>query len=195
MSARRTVLGLVLVVGLAASGAAQDVGLHVAAGAFLASESVYREIYGGGVSFLAEIWLKTKGPFGVSTGFAGLKDSGLAVAQGGGDEEYRLAFRRTTIPAIAFYELDLKAVQLRFGAGVGIHSYRERWREKDFVFDGRKVSPRFVFQAWTRLAGRLSFVGTFVYEGVSTGAGSVLASNVDLGGYQFIAGLSYRFLR
>jgi hypothetical protein len=192
MRARRIVPGLILILGLAASGAAQEAGLHVASGAFLANDGVYREIYGGSVPLMAEIWLKTKGPFGVSTGLTWLKDSGLAIAQGGGDAEYPLELRRTTIPVIAFYQLDLKAVHLRFSAGVGIHKYRELWTTEDIVHEGSKVSPRFVFQAWKRLAGRVSLVGTFVYEGVSTGAGSVLASNIDLGGYQLLGGLSYR---
>jgi len=192
MRARRIVPGLALLLGLAASGGAQEMGLHAASGAFLANDAVFREIYGGSVPLVAEIWLKTKGPFGVSTGLAWLEDGGLAIAQGGGDEEYPLKLRRTTIPIVAFYQLDLKAVHLRFGAGLGIHKYRELWTTEDIVYEGSKVSPRFVFQAWKRLAGRLSVVGTFVYEGVSTGAGSVLASSVDLGGYQLLGGLSYR---
>jgi hypothetical protein len=192
MRARRIVPALALILGLAASGAAQEAGLHVASGAFLANDAVCREIYGATMPLMAEIWLKTKGPFGVSSGLTWLADDGLAIAQGGGSEEYPLKLRRTTIPVIAFYQLDLKAVHLRFGAGLGIHKYRELWTTEDIVYEGSKVSPRFVFQAWKRLAGRLSFVGTFVYEGVSTGAGSVLASSVDLGGYQLLGGLSYR---
>jgi hypothetical protein len=193
MRARRTVLGLALVAGLVATGAAQEAGLHLAAGAFLAKESVYRDIYGATVPLMAEVWLKTKGPFGVSTGFALLRDRGLALAQGGGAAEYPVEVRRTTVPVIAFYEIELKAVRLRFGAGIGVHRYREIWTTEDLVYEGSKVSPRFEFQAWKRLAGRLSIVGTFVYEGVATGAGSVLSRDVDLGGYQLLGGLSYRF--
>lgn len=193
MKARRFVLGPVLALTLAASGPAQEAGLHVASGAFLANDALCREIYGATVPLMAEIWLKAIGPFGLSTGLTWLKDDGLAITQGGGSEEYPLKLRRATIPVVAFYQLDLKAVHLRFGAGLGFHTYRERWTTEDIVYEGRKVSPRFVFQAWKRLGGRLSLVGTFVYEGVSTGAGSVLTSSVDLGGYQFLGGLSYRF--
>lgn len=192
MKARRSVLGSVLALGLAASGLAQEAGVSVTAGCFLANESVYREIYGASVPFMAELWLKTKGPFGLATGFAWLNDDGLAIGQGGGDAEYPLELRRATIPVIAFFQLDLKAIHVRVGAGLGIHKYRELWLTEGSVYEGNKVSPRFTISASTRLSGRLSLVGTFVFENVSTGAGSVLSSDVNLGGYQFLGGVSYR---
>jgi len=60
------------------------------------------------------------------------------------------------------------------------------------VYEGSKVSPRFTISASTRLSGRLSLVGTFIFENISTGAGSGLSSDVNLGGYLFLGGVSYR---
>lgn len=191
MRARRFVSGTVLACILAASGLAQEVDLSLAAGGFFASEGAYREIYGTSVPLSLEIWWKFKSSLGLSAGFGWLKDDGLAIAQGEG-VDYPVEFRMTTIPLVAFYEVDLKSVRIRVGAGVGIHSYEEVWPTSTPVFEGDKVGPRFVVSTFVGLSGRLSLVGTFVYENVSTGAGSLLSSNVGLGGYQFLFGMSYR---
>lgn len=192
MKARTLVLGLALGLGLAAAAPAQEAGLTLAAGGFLANESVYRDIYGSSLPLTVELWGMTKGSFGLAAGLCLIKDKGLALAVGGGEAEYPVEFRRTTVPIVAFYQLDLKAVQVRFGAGVGVHSYEEVWTTSEPDFTGRKVSARFVISASTRLVGRLSVVGSFVYESIQTGAGSALSSDVDLGGFQFLGGLSLR---
>ena len=192
MRARRFVLGPGLAIALAASGLAQEGALSFSAGGFFAGEGIYREIYGASVPFTLELWLKAKGPFGLVAGASWLKDDGQALAQGGGDAEYPVELRRTSIPLLAFYELDFKSVRVRVGAGAGIHSYKEVWLTSAPEFGGRKVAPRFMIAAFARLSGRLSLVGTFVYETISTGAGSLLSSSVDLGGYQLLGGLSYR---
>jgi hypothetical protein len=194
--AGRAVPALVLALGLVvASGLAQEAGVAVKAGGFFASEAAYREIYGPGVPVAVEIWLKAKGPWGVAAGFSWIEDDGRAVAMEGGEAEYPLAFRRTTIPVVAFYELDLRSVRIRIGAGLGIHRYEEVWLTSDLEFRGDTVSPRFMVSASTRLVGRLSLVGTLVYEKIPTGAGSVLAGDVDLGGFQALGGLSYCLFR
>jgi hypothetical protein len=192
MKARAVVLGLALGLGLAAAAPAQEAGLTLAAGGFLANESVYRDIYGPSLPLTVELWAKAKGSFGLAAGLCVIKDNGLALAVGGGEAEYPVEFRRTTIPIVAFYQLDLKAIHVRVGAGVGVHSYQEVWTTSEPDFKGRKVSLRFVVSASTRLVGRLSVVGSFVYENIQTGAGSVLSTDVDLGGFQFLGGLSLR---
>jgi hypothetical protein len=192
MKARRLVFGLVLAGGLAAAGLAQETSVSFTAGGFFAGEGAYREIYGTSVPLSLELWWKSKGPFGLSAGFGWLEDDGLAIARGEGDEEYPVEFRMTSIPLVAFYEVDLKSVRVRVGAGVGIHSYEEAWPTSALVFAGEKVGPRFIVSTFVGLSGRFSLVGTFVYENISTGAGSLLSSNVNLGGYQFLFGVSYR---
>jgi len=192
MRAKRFVLGPVLAVVLAASGLAQEGALSFSAGGFFAGDGIYREIYGASVPFTLELWLKAKGPFGLAAGASWLKDDGQALTQGGGDAEFPVELRRTSIPLLAFYEIGFKSVRVRFGAGVGIHSYKEVWTTSTPEFEGRKVAPRFMIAAFMGLSARLSLVGTFVYESISTGAGSVLSSNIDLGGYQILGGLSYR---
>jgi hypothetical protein len=192
MKPRALVSGLVLGLTLAAAAPAQEAGVSVAAGAFLANESVYREIYGSSLPIVFELWAKAKGSFGLAAGLCLIKDNGLALAVSGGTAEYPVEFRRTTIPVVAFYQLDFKAVHVRAGAGVGVHSYEEVWTTSLLEFKGHKVSARFVLSASMRLAGRLSVVGSFVYESIQTGAGSVLSTGVDLGGFQFLGGLSFR---
>ncbi len=192
MRARAIVLALAFGLGLAAAAPAQEAGLTLAAGGFFGNESVYRDIYGSSLPLTFEIWAKAKGSFGLAAGLCVIKDSGRALAVGGGEAEYPVDFRRTTIPVVAFYQLDLKAIHVRVGAGIGVHSYRELWTTGENDFHGRKVSPRFVISASARLVGRLSVVGSFVYESIQTGAGSVLSSDVDLGGFQFLGGLSLR---
>lgn len=194
MRARRLICGPVLACILAAFGLAQEGEISLAAGGFLASEGAYREIYGTSYPLSLDLWWKFKGPIGLSAGFGWLKDDGLALALGDG-VDYPVELRMTSIPLVAFYEVDLKSVRIRIGAGVGIHSYEEVWPTSTPVFEGDKVGPRFIVSTFVGLSGRLSLVGTFVYENISTGAGSLLATNVGLGGYQFLFGMSYRVFR
>jgi hypothetical protein len=78
---------------------------------------------------------------------------------------------------------------VRVGAG-SASSYKRGLRATPF--EGRKVAPRFMIAALVGLSGRLSLIGSFVYEGIATGAGSLLSTNINLGGYQLLGGLCYR---
>jgi hypothetical protein len=203
MRAKRWILGPALALGLAVSGLAQEAELSFSAGGFFSGEGIYREIYGSSVPFTLELWLKAWGSshrsrgysalsnFGLTVGYNWLRDNGQALGQEGG-QEYPLEFRRTSVPLLAFCELDFKSVRVRVGAGVGIHSYREVWTTSTPAFEGRKVAPRFMIAALVGLSGRLSLIGSFVYEGIATGAGSLLSTNINLGGYQLLGGLCYR---
>jgi hypothetical protein len=195
MKVVRPVIGLlVLTLALVASAPAQELSLSVGAGSFFASQGAYREVYGSSLLFSADVWLKLKGPFGIAAGFIDAADTGNAVPMDGGDAEYPVKFRRATIPIVVFYRLDVKAGAIRFGAGLGIHHYRETWQTVDLGFEGHKISLRFMLTAAVPLLKRLSLLGTIAYDTIRTGAGSPLAVDVNLGGFQVIGGLSFRII-
>jgi len=192
MNARRLAAVFLAVLGLAAAARAQGLSVSLAAGSFRASEQAYRGIYGSSVPFSGDIWLKLKGHFGLGAGFATLGDAGMAVPMGEDGAEYPVKLRRTSIPVVVFYQLDLKAVDVRLGAGLGAHRYVETWETVDLEFKGNKVSPRFFAAASVALFGRLSLFGSATYDTIPTGAGSPLVDEVNLGGFQVLGGILFR---
>lgn len=192
MNAGRRIAVFLLVLGLTAAARAQELSLSLAAGSFFASQGAYREVYGSSVSFSAELWLKLKGPFGLAAGYGWVGDTGLAVPMDGGDAEYPVKFRRTSVPVVVFYQIDVKPVEVRLGAGLGIHRYKETWQTVDLGFSGHKVSPRFVMAASVALLGRFSLFGSVTYDTIPTGLGSPLVNEVNLGGLQLLGGVAFR---
>jgi len=193
MRASRLVLGTALfVLILAPAALAQELSLSFGAGGFFPAGEAYRRIYGSGLSIAGDIWLKLEGPVGFAAGFGRLSDKGVAVALKGGEEMYPVEFRRTTIPLTVFYQLDAGPVAIRLGAGAGIHQYRETWQTVDFDFKGRKIAPRFVLTFSVAPVERISVFGQASYESVSTGEGSALSINVNVGGFQIAGGLAFR---
>jgi hypothetical protein len=189
---RRAAAVFLAVLGLAASARSQELSVSLAAGSFRASEEAYRGIYGPSVPFSADLWLKLKGHFGIGAGFAKLSDEGRAVPIGEDGADYPVKFSRTSIPVVAFYQLDLKAVDIRLGAGLCAHRYEETWETVDLGFKGNKVSPRFFAAATVALLSRLSLFGSATYDTIPTGASSPLVDKVNLGGLQFLGGISFR---
>jgi len=194
MRARRLAAGLAAVVlGLAGPARAQEISLSLAAGSVFAADAAYRQVYGGsGLALEGNIWFKLKVPLGVAVGLGRLADDGFAVPMDGGEEEYPVEFRRTSVPLVVFYQVGGKAIDVRFGAGLGIHSYRESWETVDLVHEGHKVSFRLVLAATYALLDRLSLLCSVSYDSIRTGAGSPLAENADVGGVQLLGGLSFR---
>jgi len=193
MRAPRLATGLVLfVLGLAAAAPAQELSVSVGVGGLFPPAGDYREIYGPGLAISGDFWLRLRGHFGVAAGFGILSDKGLAVPAGAGTAEYPLSFRRTSIPVVAFYELDAGPVDLRLGAGAGLHSYKETWRSVDLSYQGHKVSPRIVLAASLALFGRISLFCSAGYDSIRAGADSALGATVELGGVQLLGGLSFR---
>jgi hypothetical protein len=193
MKAGHLAAGLALLtLGLLPAAAAQELSLSLGAGGFIASQSAYRQVYGSGIGLAGDLWFKIAGPFGLASGFGRFADDGTAVILGSGGDDYPVKFRRTTIPLVAFYEFGTGAVGLRAGAGIGVHSYKEAWQTVDLVFEGRKVSPRFVLAVSARLVEKLSVLCSVTYDSIRTGESSPLARNVDLGGFQVLGGLSFR---
>ncbi len=184
------VLGAVL--GLSVFAGAQRLSLSLAAGNFSASEEAYRQIYGSGVPYAADIWLRAIGPFGLAVGYNRIRDEGNAVLLGEDGPEYAVKFSRSSIPVVVFYQIDLRAAAVRFGAGLGFHHYEETWETVDLGFEGNKASPRFVIAASVALLGRFSLFGSATYDTIPTGAGSPLVAEVNLGGFQALVGISFR---
>jgi hypothetical protein len=193
MKARHPITGMaLLILGLAAAAPAQELTFSIGAGRFLASEGAYRQVYGSGPAFAGDIWLKLKGRLGLAAGFNLLPDRGMAVPMDGGDAAYPLKFRRTSIPLVVYYEFDVGDVAVRLGAGIGFHSYKEIWQTADLEFEGHKVSPRIVLGVSWALLDKLSLLFYANYDSIRTGAGSSLAKDVDLGGFQLLGGLAFR---
>lgn len=193
MKAARSIAGFVLfLLGMSFAAPAQELSISFAAGSFRASEEAYREIYGAGTPLAADVWLKIKGPVGLAAGYSRLSDKGNALPLGEGETEYPVTFVRTSIPVTVFYQFDLKAVDIRFGAGLGFHSYKENWETVELNYEGHKTSPRFYAAVAFAVLPRLSLFGSVIYDTIRTGAGSLLASDVNLGGLQFLGGVAIR---
>ena len=171
---------------------AQELSLSVSAGGFLATNDVVREIYRPGTPWAAEAWLKFRGPLGLSAGFGRISQTGTALPLGEGGPEYPLKLVRTFVPITVFYQFEITTVELRLGGGVCFHSYREDWRTVDLAYEGRKAGPRVYAAAAWRVAPRISVFGSAAYDSIPTGAGSLVAADVNLGGFQFLGGLSIR---
>jgi hypothetical protein len=182
----------VLVAAMAAAVPAQELAVSIGAGGFFPSHREYRLVYSSAQVWAGNVWFKLKGPVGLAAGYERLSDKGTAVAMDGGVEVYPLEFRRTSIPLIAFYQIEAGPAAFQLGAGIGVHSYRETWRTVDLDFEGRKVSPRFVLAVFVAPVERLSLFCRASAESIRTGEGSFLAPNIDIGGFQIVGGLAFR---
>lgn len=180
------------VIGLAGAVSAQHLTVSLGAGGSWPSDAAVRQIYGNGAAFGGDAWLAVKKHFGFAVGFSRLADDGLAVPIGGGEAAYPLSFRRTTVPVLLFYQTGMKFITVRVGAGAGLHSYRETWATAGLEFKDRKVGPRFALSVAAAVIGRLSLYAAATYDSIPTGAGSALASNINLGGFQVQGGLAFR---
>ena len=192
MNAGRRIAAFLVLLGLAAAARAQELSVSLAAGSFRASEEAYREIYGAGTPFAMDVWLKLNGPFGLAAGYGWVGDTGLAVPMDGGDAEYPVKFRRTSIPVVVFYQIDFKAVDIRLGAGMCAHRYEETWETVDLGFKGNRVSPRFFAAASVALLARLSLFGSATLDTIPTGAGSPFVNDVNLGGLQLLGVVAFK---
>jgi hypothetical protein len=182
----------VAVLALAASAAAQHLTVSFGAGGFFPSDETYRRVYGNGTVFAGDLWLTFEKHFGLATGFGRMSDSGFAVAMDGGDAEYPLSFRRTSIPIAVFYVFGTKKITARLAAGAVFHGFRETWTTVDVEYSDSKFGPRLALAVSAAVFGRLSLFCSATYDGIPTGAGSALAPNIDLGGFQVLGGLAFQ---
>jgi hypothetical protein len=181
-----------LLLGLAAAATAQELSVSFCAGGFFPAGKTYRDIYGRGTALSGGVWFTLQSGLGFAAGFDRLADDGQALPIDGGDEVYALDFRRTSVPLLAYYETSLGGVALRIGAGIGVHNYKEAWRTEGLAFEGHRVTPRFFLAASAPFFSRLSLIAVASYEAISTGEGTPLDTNVNLGGFQVLGGLAVR---
>jgi len=189
---RRAGILAILFLGLASAAEARELMVSLSSGAFFARQSGYRRIYGSSLPVSLEVGYTHQWRIGLSAGLVSVRDSGTAASLDGGDEEYGLKFRRLAIPVSAFYALESGKCEVRIGAGASFNSYAENWKSVDLRFEGKKVSPRFFASVGWAVLPRWSLVGSVVYESIPTKAGSLLEERVNLGGFQVLAGVSYR---
>ncbi|MFO7732989.1 MAG: hypothetical protein R6X21_04990 [Candidatus Aminicenantes bacterium] len=188
----RGLLGLVLILALAASARAQGLSFSLSAGVFAAGQETYRELYGPGLPVAFEGWLNFRGAFGLSAGVTWLRDDGSAVAVSGEGEDYPLRFERLTFPLTFFFVPRLKGLALRLGAGLAFHSYREDWQTEDLGFEGTCLGPRVFAVVEVPVAGRLSLSGSLAYESIPTGVEYPRGERINLGGLQILGGVAFR---
>jgi len=163
-----------------------------AAGVF-PRDGLVRRIYGTGLAAAADVWLKLKGPLGLAAGFSRLADTGAAASFSAADDEvFPVRFRRQTVPVVLFYRIGLGGADLRAGAGLAVHGFREAWQTVDLDYKGHGWGPRFLLAARVRLFDRLSCLASVVYDSFRAGADSPNAGAVALGGFQVGGGLSWR---
>ncbi len=167
---------------------AQELTISAGAGRLFPADD-YRAFYGRATVFAGDVWLKLKGRMGVASGLVILSDKGTAF---GGPEDYLLSFRRASIPLVAFYELRLRPVSLRIGAGGAYHLIRETWRGVDLSYRGHAISPRVVLALSVPVAGRLSVFAAAAYDPIHAGAEGPLVESEHIGGFQVTGGLLFR---
>jgi hypothetical protein len=185
---------VVFVISLAVFAPAQELSVSAAAGSVFPLGEAYRTIYGSSFAAAGDVWLKLKGPVGLATGFAFLSDDGLAM---GPTDQYPVRFRRRTVPLVLFYQFDVGPVDVRLGAGVGFHRFRETWQTVDLDYSGNKTSPRALLAVSVEVVKRLSLFSSVTYDTIrkerSIGyLDSLNTYQVDLDGVQVVGGLSFR---
>ncbi len=170
--------------------------LSASSGIFFPKGEAYRALYGKGIPASFDGWLTLGRHFGVSAGLSFLSDSGTAVPMDGGEDEYPLKFRRLTIPASVYCELHPgRTIDVRLGAGLGVHHYEEKWTSLGLEAAGWKVSPRlYVSAGWRAVPSleRLAFIGTVAFDTIGVASGAPLADKPNIGGFQVLVGASYR---
>ncbi len=173
--------------------AAQDVSISLSAGMFFPRHQTYRDIYGTGIPASLEVWAGFGKSVGASAGISFLRQGGSALPVVGGDEEYPLAFRRTSFPLLLYFRFGNEALTFRIGAGMAYHSFREDWDTVDADFKGTAWSFLARAQGEVRLIPRLNFVLSVQTERVAPGSDSSPAGGrIDLGGLTAAVGLSLR---
>ena len=188
--------GAVLAVGIlvvaVASGAAQDVSLSVSAGLFFPDHEAFRDIYGSGIPFSLDVWVGFSRAVGASIGVLYLGQKGTALIIEGPEEEHPLKFKMVSVPLSVFYRASFNRVVVRFGVGLGYHSYREAWKSIDIVHKGSDWAPVLYVTIERPVSGKASVFASLRYESIPTSSGSPVLGDVNVGGITAVAGILVR---
>jgi hypothetical protein len=179
------VLGTVLAAG---SLAGMDWGISARAGVLTLRQKGVQDMYGTGLPVGLAAWSGWKN-WRLSVGFEYLSERGQALPLSGGEEEFPLRLKVTSIPSLLFYQIDAKDVFIALGGGASYAMFKESWEDLDIVTEGKKWGPVLSLLAGYRLGPRMSLFGDLRYEPMPTGKSSLLVEEVKLGGLKLGAGV------
>jgi hypothetical protein len=187
MKARAVLVVLGLLLGTA-SASAMNLGFSLGLGINFPTQQAVRDIYGTGIPYGARVWGGSRN-FWVCVGADYLANRGLALSSGGERDEYPVRLTVTSIP-IAIYHLTARGRFLyALGAGAYYSWYEEKWEGLDIVSKGRKLGWLAEFMGGYELNPTFSLFGSLSYAPIPTGKSSLVAYNIQLGGFKLSAGV------
>jgi hypothetical protein len=181
------VLGLIFG---AESLAGMDWGFSAGANICVLRQEEVRDIYGAGFPVGVQAWTGSKNWI-VSAGFEYLFERGHALPLDGGQDEFPLRLRVTSIPVTLFYQVWIKDIFLAVGGGASYSWYEENWEDLDIIVKGQKLGPLISFLGGYRFNARWSIFANVRYDPMPTGKSSLLVREVKLGGLKLTAGVMF----
>jgi hypothetical protein len=187
MKARAALIVLCLFLGTA-SASAMNLGFSLGLGVTFPTQRAVRDIYGTGIPFSARVW-GGSGNLWVGVGADYLKNRGLALASGGESEEYPVKLTVTSIP-IGVYHLTVRGRFIfALGAGAYYSWYEEKWVGLNVASKGQKLGWFAELMGGYELNPTFSLFGSLSYAPIPTGRSSLVAYNIQLGGFKLSAGI------
>jgi len=183
-----TLLVVVCFVLVADSLAGMDWGFSAGAGMCLLRQKEVQDIYGPGFPSGIQAWAGSKNWI-VSVGFEYMSERGQALPLDGGQDEFPLKLKVSSVPIVLYLQFWIKDVFLALGGGASYFWYEERWVDLDIITEGKKWGPLISFLAGYRFSPRWSLFGNVRYEPMPTGKASLLVPEVRLGGLKICASL------
>jgi hypothetical protein len=188
---RKTILvALGLLILVADSSAGMEWGLSAGASLFIQRQKEVGDIYHAAFPVGVQVWSGSKNVI-LSIGFEYLSATGQALPLDGGEEEFPLRLRVSSVPITLHYRFWIKDIFLMLGGGADYFRYEERWEDLDIVTEGKEWGPVISFLAGGRFGPRWSAFGGIRYEPMSTGRSSLLLEEVKLGGLKLTAGVVF----
>jgi hypothetical protein len=186
----RAILALAGIALCAPSLAAVDLAVSAGANICLLRQKELREAYGSSFPVGLQVWSGWKN-WRLSVGLEYLSDTGRAFPLDGGQDDFPLRLRVTTIPVGIYYQVWVKDVFLAFGGGTGYTWFEEKWVDLDIVVKGKNWGPFAAFIGGYRVNPRFSVHGSVRYDPMPTGKRSFLVPEVKLGGLKVGAGIMF----
>lgn len=165
-------------------------------GAFYPGQSPVRSLYGD-VSFPAhvQLGLRLSGPLSLTAGYRYLGTAGTtqAVKPAVDDESYDLRIVVHSVRAAFRLDSSPGGSPLFVQAGYAYNFYRESWEGASLDIDGRVGGAFFAAGAEIPLLRPLALQIRLEYALIPTKKGGALSPEVDLGGFDAVLGLVFRF--
>lgn len=173
---------------------ADEFDLGALAGIHLGRESAFRDIYGAALPLGLEARFIMR-RIGLSIGGFTLGRTGTAVSPDGGAENYPVKIRMTSFPVTAFLRIPWGRARLDLGLGAVLTSFAETWTSGGFRTEDSALGFLIGANAEYDVGPRLALAGTVRVFSAPTGRDSILGNEIDLGGIQVLAGVTYRLWR